>query len=80
MLASLYTDPGFRSRFLADPEAALAGQPLTADERSDLIAIDRAGLVMASQSYHRKRQGRRKPEGWKSFLRRLFTGGNKARP
>jgi hypothetical protein len=73
VLARLYTDPDFRSRFLEAPEAALADQPLSENEKADLAAIDRAGLVMASQSYYRKRMGRRKPAGWRAFFSRLFT-------
>lgn len=54
-LARLYADPDFLARFLTSPEAALADQPLTDGERADLLAIDRAGLVMAARSYDRKR-------------------------
>lgn len=67
VLARLYADAGFRRRFLAQPEAALAGFPLTCGEQAELIAMDRAGLVMAAQSYHRKRMNRRRP-GWAARL------------
>jgi len=60
-LARLYTDPDFRDRFLQAPESALSDQDLSAGERDDLLALDRAGLVMAARSYQHKRQGRRKP-------------------
>lgn len=76
VLARLYTDPAYRNRFLEAPEAALADQPLTDDERADLIAVDRAGLVMAAHSFDRKRLGRGKPEGWMEFFRRLLSLGN----
>lgn len=63
VLARLYTDPEFRNRFLEAPETALADQELSAQERADLAVLDRAGLVMAAHSYHRKRQGRRVAAG-----------------
>lgn len=57
-LARLYTDPKFRSQFLETPEKALQNSNLTASEQADLIAIDRAGLLMASHSFLRKRKKR----------------------
>jgi hypothetical protein len=54
-LAHLYTDAPFREQFLRDPTVALAHFDLTAAERADLAAIDRAGLVMAAASYSAKR-------------------------
>ncbi len=57
-LARLYTDPAFRTHFLRDPEKALQNCELSTLERSDLIAIDRAGLLMASRSFHHKRKKR----------------------
>jgi hypothetical protein len=60
VLARLYADPDFLARFLAGPEDALSDQPLTAGERAGLLAVDRAGLVMAARSCDRKRQARRK--------------------
>ena len=57
-LARLYTDSGFRHAFLCDPEAALSALDLTAAEKADLAAMDRAGLVMAAASYRHKRESR----------------------
>lgn len=56
-LARLYTDLAFRELFLAFPERALEGALLTAEEKADLLAIDRTGLVMAAHSFYRKRNG-----------------------
>lgn len=71
-LARLYTDPDFRSRFLADPESALADQGLTCEERNDLIGVDRAGLVMAAQSFARKRSARRTRPDWRAWVERFW--------
>lgn len=57
-LARLYTDPAFRNRFMADPEDTLADCDLTADEQNDMMAIDKAGLLMASRSFLHKRKKR----------------------
>lgn len=69
VLARLYVDADFRRLFLEQPETALLGLPLTGEERADLIAIDRAGLVMAAHSYYRKRMNRGKPH-WVTFVLR----------
>lgn len=60
ILARLYTDPDFRELFLAFPERALEGGLLTVEERADLLAVDRTGLVMAAHSFYRKRNGRKR--------------------
>ena len=62
-LARLYTDSALREAFMCEPEAALAGFDLTAQERADLTRIDRAGLEMAAASYAHKRV-RRKGSEW----------------
>ena len=56
-LARIYTDRRARERFLADPrgEALRAGLP--ADEVSTLERIDRDGLLLAADSFARKRAG-----------------------
>jgi hypothetical protein len=56
VLARLYADAPFRDFFLVEPKEALKEYSLTEDEGRDLIAIDRPGLLMASQSYLRKRR------------------------
>ena len=58
ILVRLYTDPEFRRAFMSNPEIALGEADLTLDERADLIAIDRAGLLMASSSFLHKRRRR----------------------
>ncbi len=56
ILARLYTVPDFRSQFLADPIKALADYELTPEEQRELVHIDKAGLVMASNSFLSKRK------------------------
>jgi len=57
-LARLYTDPTFRNQFMTDPKSTLVNCNLTAEEQDDLMAIDRAGLLMASRSFLHKRKKR----------------------
>jgi hypothetical protein len=57
-LARLYTDPVFRNRFLENSEKSLVGIDLSAAEKDELLAIDRAGLLMASRSFLNKRKKR----------------------
>jgi hypothetical protein len=68
-LARLYTDADFRKKFLNEPDTALNGADLTDEEKSDLRAIDRTGLVMAAHSFFHKRNNRRQ----RSLLRRWFA-------
>lgn len=68
VLARLYTDRDFLTRFLESPEFALAQASLTDPERAELMAIDRAGLVMAAQGFDRKRQGRGKKAAGRKLL------------
>jgi hypothetical protein len=68
-LTRLYTDPAFRNSFLLDAEKALVDSELTSSEKADLIAIDRPGLLMASDSFRHKRKKRIR----KSYLTRLST-------
>ena len=44
-LFALKSDPGFLSRYLADPKAAVAEMELNDDEARDLLAGDRDALV-----------------------------------
>lgn len=60
VLARLYADREFLVRFLESPESALSETALTGPERADLMAIDRAGLVMAAHGFDRKRRSRGK--------------------
>lgn len=61
-LVQLYTNPKIRADFLENPKQAIMtnewAQDLTEEEQRDLIEIDRAGLVMASNSLLFKRQKR----------------------
>jgi hypothetical protein len=66
-LAKLYTDPDFRKAFLNDPNKALAQCKLSEEEHVALLAIDKAGLIMASHSYMHKRQ-KRKKSLWQRLL------------
>ncbi len=58
VLARLYTDPEFRKAFLENPEETLKKCELNKQEVSDLRLIDKAGLVMASNSFSYKRNKR----------------------
>lgn len=55
-LARLYIDPKFREQFLSNPLEALAPWDLSEEEKQDLMAIDKAGLLMAAQSFFHKRK------------------------
>ncbi len=55
-MARLYTDRDFRNLFLSDPGLALVKCELTAVEQADMMAIDKAGLLMASHSFYHKRK------------------------
>jgi hypothetical protein len=72
-LARLYTDAAFRNLFLGNPESALGELALTPEERSDLIALDKAGLVLASRSYFHKREKRAKPVSFAMRIRKKFV-------
>lgn len=61
ILARLYSDIQARESFLADAAQFLLAYELSESERSALIAIDRAGLLMAADSYAHKRASHRKP-------------------
>ena len=63
-LARLYTDAEARARFLADPDAESRRAGLGEAECTALAQIDRAGLILASRSFARKRaQKERRSEG-----------------
>jgi hypothetical protein len=70
-LARLYTDDGFRRRFLADPRALARHAGLDAPAIEALVRIDRAGLELAARSFAHRRAargpGRR---GWRRWLAR----------
>ena len=55
-LARLYTDAELRHRFLASPaEVTTQESALSDQERRAVEAIDRDGLILAADSYARKR-------------------------
>lgn len=78
VLARLYTDPAFRNQFINDPKGTLMNCDLTTEEQNDLMAIDRAGLLMASRSFHHKRKKRFSNQGKMAILiakiSRFFKG------
>ncbi len=71
VLARLYVDEAFLTSFLVDPASALANDDLTDDEIKDLLKVDRVGLVMAAESFRRKRAKR--PKRRSGFLRRFLS-------
>jgi hypothetical protein len=54
-LAGLYVDAELREAFLADPIAVARAAALNDAEVEALRAIDRAGLVLAADSFGHKR-------------------------
>lgn len=54
-LARLYSDEDLRLRFLASPADVARESGLSDGERRAVEAIDRDGLILAAQSYTRKR-------------------------
>ena len=54
-LARLYTDEGLRVQFLASPAGVAKESGLSDEESRAVEAIDRDGLILAAESYARKR-------------------------
>ena len=54
-LARLYTDAEARSRFLKDPELMARAEGLNEDEILAALKIDREGLLLAGESFDKKR-------------------------
>jgi hypothetical protein len=57
-LATLYTDPKARARFLDSPREEAARAGLNPAQCESLANIDRVGLEMAANSFARKRRNR----------------------
>ena len=55
-LARLYTDAELRARFLADPVHTLREAQLKAEQRRQLLSIDREGLRLHAHSLDVKRR------------------------
>lgn len=70
LLALFYTNPSVRKDFEAHPEAMLAEQDLTSDERASLLAMDWPGLTLAGNSFGYKRW---KANQWRHGDAYLFT-------
>jgi len=71
-LARLYTDGETRQRFLAEPRAVARAAGLGEAECEALERIDREGLVLAAESFGRKRKRRAtgdRPSIWRRWLR-----------
>jgi hypothetical protein len=69
-LARLYSDQEFLAHFMRAPENVTRKAGLDAREQQAVLAIDRAGLLMAARSYELKRQGRgTRPPWWRRILR-----------
>ena len=60
LLARLYTDAAFRTRFLADPEQVALAEGLSPAEAQALATIDREGLELAATSFSKKRETKRR--------------------
>ena len=72
-LARLYTDPNFREKFLSNPLEALELCDLIHAEKEDLMAIDKAGLLMASHSFLHKRKFKGSNALWCIFWNKLTS-------
>ena len=70
-LARLYRDQAFLQAFMRDPEIVTRAAGLDEREQRAAVAIDRAGLLMAAQSYELKRAGRRR----RGLMRWLIESG-----
>ena len=73
-LALLYTDAAARDRFLHAPEQAAQAYPLSPEDRTALLAMDRAGLILAARSFAKKRkyaESRKAPVATKGRWERL---------
>jgi hypothetical protein len=63
-LARLYVDDAARERFLADPRGEASRARLAEPEIEAIVAVDRAGLRLAADSFRRKRAAKRRPRSW----------------
>ena len=54
-LARIYVDAEARQRFLDDPEAEALRSGLNEEEARAFLQLDRNGLMMAAESYAKKR-------------------------
>lgn len=59
-LARLYVDEALRARFLADPRGEALRAGLDEAAAASLTSIDREGLLLAAESFARKRRGKAK--------------------
>ena len=73
-LARRYTDATERERFLADPRGTASAAGLPAADLDALERIDRDGLILASESFRRKRASNdaHAPSGLLARLRRCL--------
>lgn len=72
-LARVYTDRELRARFLDDPcgEAMRAG--LTEEQGRALANVDRVGVTMASNSFARKRELKKRASIVRRFMLTMFS-------
>ncbi len=73
ILARLYVDSEFRSRFLAQPGPVFAEAGMTNNQCEALTSIDRHGLLLAAGSFSFKREKQR-PLPPQPFWKRLWPG------
>ena len=59
-LARLYTDAEARKRFFEDPETVAGAAGLNEGEVSAAVKIDREGLLLAGESFDKKRSRSRR--------------------
>jgi hypothetical protein len=68
-LARLYTDCELRTRFLQSPAATAKDFGLAEGDIRAIATIDRDGLMLAAQSYERKRTRRSSHNRFRRWLR-----------
>ena len=71
VLARLYSDSGFRQRFIESPAALLAESGLSGNQCNALASMDRKALLLAAKSFAHKRESKGKGIH-KPFFQRLF--------
>ncbi len=70
-MAKLYTNKTFRQNFLNKPFDVALESGLSIEQASSLQKIDRDGLIMAANSFYKKREGYKLRK--KKFSKKLGT-------
>ena len=75
-LARLFIDPSFREEFIKSPRIKALEFGLRKDQAEKMESMDQAGLLIASHSFHKKREGykigRKRRASLLNHLRRMI--------